>query len=79
VSAMRQNTTAALEWLQRAHDGGYRDYAFLEPNPILRQQMGTDARFGEFIDRMRRDVAAQRERARARGLLELTSVLSPPQ
>ena len=79
VAAMRQDTTAALEWLQRAHDGGYRDYGFLEPNPILRQQMGTDARFVEFIDRMRRDVAAQRERARARGLLELISVLSPAQ
>jgi TolB-like protein len=79
VSAMRQDTNAALEWLQRAHDGGYRDYAFLEPNPILRQQMGTDARFIEFIDRMRRDVAVQRERAKARGLLELTSLLGPRQ
>ena len=62
VSAMRQDTNAALEWLQRAHDGGYRDYAFLERNPILKQQMGSDPRFIEFIDRMRRDVAAQRER-----------------
>ena len=41
--------------------------------------MGTDARFLEFIDRMRRDVAEQRERARQRGLLDLTGVLSRAQ
>ena len=78
VSAMRQDTNAALEWLQRAHDGGFRDYAFLERNPILREQMGADTRFIDFIDRMRRDVAAQRERARQRGLLDL-AVLRPRQ
>ena len=75
VAAMRQDTTAALDWLQRAHDGGYRDYAFLELNPILVQLMGKDPRFIAFIDRMRRDVAVQRERARQRGLLDLTAVL----
>ena len=75
VAAMRQDTTAALDWLQRAHDGGYRDYAFLERNPILVQLMGQDPRFVAFIDRMRRDVAVQRERARQRGLLDLTAVL----
>jgi TolB-like protein/tRNA A-37 threonylcarbamoyl transferase component Bud32 len=79
VAAIRQDTTAALEWLGRAYEGGYRDYAFLERNPILRHQMGTDARFVEFIDRMRRDVAAQRERARARGLLDLADVLRRPE
>jgi tetratricopeptide (TPR) repeat protein len=75
VSAMRQDATGALEWLQRAYDGGYRDYSFLEPNPILKQQLGTDARFVAFLDRMRGDVAAQRERARQRGLLDLSGVL----
>ena len=77
VSAVRQDTNAALEWLQRAHDGGYRDYSFLERNPILKRQMGSDPRFLEIIDRMRRDIATQRERARQRGLLDLTSVLVP--
>jgi TolB-like protein len=77
VSAMRQDTNAALEWLQRAHDGGYRDYSFLERNPILKRQMGSDQRFIEIIDRIRRDIATQRERARQRGLLDLTSVIGP--
>ena len=76
---MRQDTNAALEWLQRAHDGGYRDYSFLERNPILKRQMGSDPRFIEIIDRMRRDIATQRERARQRGLLDLTGVLSRAQ
>jgi TolB-like protein len=79
VSALQQDTAGALDWLRRAYEGGYRDYDFLERDPILRRQMGTDARFVEFIDRMRRDVAAQRERARARGLLELTGLLRPTQ
>jgi len=74
VSAMRQDTTGALEWLRRAYDGGYRDYDFLERDPIFRQQMGADARFIEFIDRMRRDIATQRERARQGGLLDLGSL-----
>jgi TolB-like protein len=77
VSAMRQDTNDALQWLQRAHDGGYRDYSFLEPNPILKRQMGSDPRFLEIIDGMRRDIATQRERARQRGLLDLTSLLAP--
>ena len=77
VSALRQDTTAALEWLRRAYDGGYRNYSFLERDPILRRQIGTDPRFLEFIDRMRSDVAAQRERALARGLLQVTRVLAP--
>lgn len=71
---MRQDTPAALEWLRRAYDGGYRDYDFLERDPIFRQQMGNDARFIEFIDRVRRDIATQRERARQRGLLDLTEL-----
>jgi serine/threonine protein kinase len=74
VSAMRQDTTEALEWLRRAYDGGYRDYDFLERDPIFRQQMGADARFIEFIDRMRRDIATQRERARQRDLLDPTGL-----
>ena len=42
VSALRQDTTAALEWLRCAYDGGYRNYSFLERDPILRRQIGTD-------------------------------------
>ena len=77
VSAMRQDADAALEWLQRAHDGGFRDYDYLVRNPILLQVMGQDPRFIAFIARMRDDITAQRERARQRGLLDLTGLLGP--
>lgn len=53
--------------------------AILELNPLFRQQFGTDPRFLTIIDRMRADVAAQRERAGARGLLELTGLIGPAQ
>jgi hypothetical protein len=75
VAAFRQDTPAALEWLQRAYDGGYRNFSFLERDPILQRQMSTDPRFLAFMDRMRSDVAAQRDRAAARGLLDLRGLL----
>jgi non-specific serine/threonine protein kinase len=78
VSAFRQDASAALDWLQRAYDGGYRNYSFLERDPLLQHQMATDPRFLAFIDRMRSDVAAQRERAIARGLFEMRGVFAVP-
>jgi TolB-like protein len=75
IAALRQETGAAIEWLQRAYDGGYRQYSFLERDPILRRHLGGDARFVEILDRMRNDVAVQRERAKARGLLEVTELI----
>jgi hypothetical protein len=77
AAALRKDTDGALEWLGRAYDAGYRDYALLEHDPVFRAQFGTDPRFMTVIDRMRRDVDAQRERARQRGLLELQSLLNP--
>ena len=74
VAALRGDADAALEWLERAFEAGYRDYGFLERDPIFRP-LGSDARFVRVLDRMRRDVEAQRERARTRGLLELKSLI----
>jgi hypothetical protein len=76
VAALRSEADAAVDWLERAFEAGYRDYGFLERDPILRP-LGTNARFVRVLDRMRRDVEAQRERARTRGLLELKSLIGP--
>jgi tetratricopeptide (TPR) repeat protein len=76
VAALRGEGTAALEWFEQAFDAGYRDYGFLERDPIFRP-LSNDARFMRLLDRMRRDVEAQRERARTRGLLELKSLIGP--
>jgi TolB-like protein len=76
AAALRGEADAALEWLERAFEAGYRDYGFLERDPIF-TPLGRDARVVRMLDRMRRDVAAQRERARTRGLLELKSLIGP--
>ncbi|MGH9312588.1 MAG: protein kinase domain-containing protein [Vicinamibacterales bacterium] len=79
VYALRRDDAAALEWLSRAFDAGYRDYGLLERDPIFAPLRGVE-RFRGVIDRMRRDVEAQRHRARERGLLdfpELTPAVRP--
>jgi non-specific serine/threonine protein kinase len=75
AAALRKDTTTALEWLTKAFDGGFRDYGFLERDPILATLL-TDRRFRDVLDRMRRDVEAQRGRARDRGLLDLEGLLT---
>jgi cell division septum initiation protein DivIVA len=70
AAVLRDDTSAALDWLTRAHDEGYRDYGFLERDPIL-AKLGAQPRLRDVLDRMRRDVEAQRARARERGLLEI--------
>jgi hypothetical protein len=78
TAALRGDTDSALEWLERAFDAGYRDYGSLERDPIFRP-LGSHAGFVSLLDRMRRDVEAQRERARTRGLLELPSLIGTEQ
>jgi hypothetical protein len=75
AAAMRGDAASALEWLARSFEAGYRDYGFLERDPIFRP-LASDARFGSVLERMRRDVETQRERARTRGLFDLKSLIS---
>jgi TolB-like protein len=76
AAVLRKDRNAALDWLARAVEGGYREYAQIERDPIL-AELRSEPRFREAIDRMRRDVDAQRARAGERGLLDL-SMLSAP-
>jgi TolB-like protein len=76
AAALGADADAAVEWLERSFEAGYRDYGFLERDPIFRP-LGSHPPFMSVLDRMRRDVEAQRERARARGLLELESLIGP--
>ena len=76
AAALRGDVDVALEWLEQAFDAGYRDYEFLVRGPMFRP-LGSHRRFASVLDRMRRDVEAQRERARTRGLLELQSLIGP--
>ena len=77
IAVMRNDSGSALEWLDRAYDAGYRDYGVIARDPIL-ATIEPAARFNEVVDRMQRDVTAQRERARQSGLLDLDSLLTAP-
>lgn len=76
-AALQDDSSGALEWLERAFEAGYRDYEFVARAPFFRPRVASTPQFTELVDRMRRDVAAQRERARERGLLEIASLLAP--
>ena len=77
ASMFRGDRAGALEWLGQAYDAGFRDYGSLERDPILAPLRG-DAKFQRILERIRKDVEAQRARARERGLFELQSLLAPP-
>ena len=69
AAALRKDTKGALEWLERARTRpGTATTDFIERDPIFRAQLGTDSPLSrDIVDRMRRDVEGQRERARQRG------------
>jgi len=74
--ALRKDADEALIWLERAFESGYRDHGSPELDPIL-APLEAQARFNAVLERMGRDVAAQRTRAAERGLLDLTPLLTP--
>jgi serine/threonine protein kinase/tetratricopeptide (TPR) repeat protein len=75
--ALVGDADGAFAELQRAYDAGWRDYGLLAVDPMLASLRG-DSRFSALLDRIRTDVAAQRERARQRGLLDFAPMLGRP-
>jgi TolB-like protein/Tfp pilus assembly protein PilF len=76
AAVLRRDHAAAIDWLGRAYDAGFRAYGLLERDPIL-AKLSDDPKFREILDRMRRDAEVQRTRARERGLLDFASLLAP--
>ena len=72
--ALVGDSNGALAELQRAYDAGWRDYGIAAIDPML-AALRDDPRFRALVDRARADVAAQRERARQRGLLDFAPLL----
>lgn len=74
IAALRGRDAVALDWLGRAYDAGSREYGLLERDPAFATLRG-HARFLSLLDSMRRDVAAQRQAAREKGLLDIDALL----
>ena len=75
--ALVGDPNGALAEFQRAYDAGWRDYGIAAIDPML-ATVRDDPRFRALVDRARTDVAAQRERARQRGLLDFAPLLGRP-
>jgi TolB-like protein/predicted Ser/Thr protein kinase len=75
--ALQGDPKGALADLQRAFDNGWRDYGFLQVDPMLASLAGEPG-FRALVDRMTADVAAQRARAIERGLLNLEGLIGRP-
>jgi hypothetical protein len=75
--ALVGDADGAFTELQRAFDAGWRDYGVASVDPML-ARLRADPRFDRLLERARSDVAAQRERARQRGLLDFSPLLGRP-
>ena len=62
VHAMRGESNAAFDELQRAYDAGWRDGRTLAIDPLF-TSIRDDPRFGQLLSRIQADVAAMRARA----------------
>jgi tetratricopeptide (TPR) repeat protein len=63
VYSLRGNRQQALEWLELAYASGARDFHALEIDPFF-EKLRANSHFREITERMARDVAQMRERAR---------------
>lgn len=75
--ALLGDVDGAFAELDRAYEAGWRDYGTAGSDPML-GSLRDDPRFRGLLDRAKADVAAQRERARARGLFDLASLIGRP-
>jgi TolB-like protein len=62
IYAIRGDTMAALDWLERAFTAGWRDPRTTKLNPMWASLRG-EPRFQQIVSRMEADVAAMRSRA----------------
>ncbi|HYG97795.1 MAG TPA: protein kinase [Terriglobales bacterium] len=79
IYALREQNRAALEWLERAYDLGWRDARTLARDPML-QRLREEQAFKDLVSRITSEVAAMRERStdlRELRQLKLTRIVAP--
>jgi TolB-like protein/Flp pilus assembly protein TadD len=67
IHAVRGESGAALDWLDRAYDAGWRDARTLAHDPLL-GSISREPRFAKLVSRIEADVATMRARADYAGL-----------
>ena len=67
IHALRGESVAALDWLERAYDAGWRDARTLAHDPLL-ASISREPRFARLVSRIEADVATMRARADYAGL-----------
>jgi serine/threonine protein kinase/tetratricopeptide (TPR) repeat protein len=75
--ALNGDADGAFAELERGYAAGWRDYGIAAIDPML-ATLRDDPRFRALLDRASTDVAAQRERARQRALLDFAPLLGRP-
>lgn len=64
IMALLGRKQESLDWLERAHQAGYRDYRWPRHDPFLRT-LSTEPRFTRLLSRMESEIAVMRGRAAA--------------
>jgi serine/threonine protein kinase/Flp pilus assembly protein TadD len=70
VHMIKDDPEAALDSLEEAYQKGFRAYDFVERDRVF-APLRDSPRFRQLVQQMQQDVAAMRQRARERGLMDL--------
>ncbi len=73
IQMIKDDPEAAIGWLDQAYKKGFREYGYFERDTVFTPLAGT-TRFRQLLQQMQRDVAAMRQRARDRGLMDLAKL-----
>jgi tetratricopeptide (TPR) repeat protein len=73
IQMVKNDSNAALDWLEQAHKKGFREYGYLERDAVF-TPLAETPRFRQLLQQMQRDVAEMRQRARDRGLMDLAKL-----
>jgi hypothetical protein len=73
IQMVKNDSNAALDWLEQAYKKGFREYGYLERDAVF-TPLAETPRFRQLLQQMQRDVAAMRQRARDRGLMDLAKL-----